>query len=213
VVGIRGLRVGGQEGEERKEHDPRILPDRGAVVTRAVSDALPAAFYDRRADVVAPELLGKIVTRGSVALRITEVEAYRQDDSACHAYRGRTARNAPLWGPPGRAYVYLCYGLHHLLNFVCEAEGTAAAVLVRGGEVVGGHALVRRRRGGRLDCDGPGKVGQALGLDVRFTGASLDGALRVVEGEPVAEWTCTPRIGIDYALECHRALPWRFVRA
>ena len=180
-------------------------------MTRAVSPALPAAFYARRADVVAPDLLGKVVRRGSVALRITEVEAYRQDDSACHAFRGLTARNEPLWGPPGRAYVYLCYGLHHMLNFVCEPEGAAAAVLVRGGEVVDGAAIVRRRRLGRLDCDGPGKVAQALGLDRSFSGAPLDGELRVTNGEPVAEWSCTPRIGIDYALDADRARLWRFV--
>jgi DNA-3-methyladenine glycosylase len=180
-------------------------------VTRATAPALPTAFYARRADVVAPDLLGKVVRRGSVALRITEVEAYRQDDSACHAFRGRTARNAPLWGPPGRAYVYLCYGLHHMLNFVCEPEGSAAAVLVRGGVVVDGAVLVRRRRGGRLDCDGPGKVAQALGLDRSWSGAPLDGELRVANGEPVAEWSCTPRIGIDYALDADRARLWRFV--
>jgi DNA-3-methyladenine glycosylase len=178
---------------------------------RAVSPALPAAFYARRADVVAPDLLGKLVRRGSVALRITEVEAYRQDDSACHAFRGQTARNAPLWGPPGRAYVYLCYGLHHMLNFVCEPEGSAAAVLVRGAEVVHGEAIVRRRRGGRIDCDGPGKVAQALGLDRTFSGVGLDGDLMVTEGAPVADWSCTPRIGIDYALEPDRSRLWRFV--
>jgi DNA-3-methyladenine glycosylase len=180
-------------------------------VTRAVSPALPAAFYARRADVVAPDLLGKLVRRGGVTLRITEVEAYRQDDSACHAFRGRTPRNAPLWGPPGRAYVYLCYGLHHMLNFVCEPEGAAAAVLVRGGEVVEGASIVRRRRGGRLDCAGPGKVAQALGIDRSLSGVALDGALRVTDGEPVAEWSCTPRIGIDYALEEDRERLWRFV--
>lgn len=180
-------------------------------MTRAVPPPIPAAFYARRADLVAPDLLGRIVRRGGVALRITEVEAYRQNDSACHAFRGPTPRNAPLWGPPGRAYVYLCYGLHHMLNFVCEPEGAAAAVLVRGGEVVEGAGIVRRRRGGRLDCDGPGKVAQALGLDRSFSGARLDGELRVTEGEPVATWSSTPRIGIDYASLEDRSRPWRFV--
>ncbi len=180
-------------------------------MTRAVSPALPAAFYARRADLVAPDLLGKLVHRGGVTLRITEVEAYRQDDSACHAFRGRTARNAPLWGPPGRAYVYLCYGIHQMLNFVCEPEGIAAAVLVRGGEIARGEAIVRRRRGGRLDCDGPGKVAQALAVDRSFSGAPLDGELRVTDGEPVVDWACTPRIGIDYALDEDRERLWRFV--
>jgi DNA-3-methyladenine glycosylase len=160
---------------------------------------------------VARDLVGAVIARGPVRLRITEVEAYRGDDSACHAFRGRTPRNAPLWGPPGHAYVYLCYGLHHLLNFVTEAEGTAGAVLVRGGIVEAGHDVVRARRGGRLDCDGPGKVGQALALDVSWSGAPLGGELRVLAGAPVAAPRATRRIGIDYALPADRERQWRFV--
>ena len=106
-------------------------------------------FYARDADLVAPELLGMLLCREGVVLRITEVEAYRwPGDTACHARHGRTARNDPLWGPPGRAYVYLCYGLHHMLNLVTGCDGEAGAVLVRAAEPVAGLETVRARRHG-----------------------------------------------------------------
>jgi DNA-3-methyladenine glycosylase len=166
---------------------------------------------------VARDLLGKVLC-SAVDGRVTkavivETEAYAGvGDRASHAYGGRrTRRTEPMYAPGGLAYVYLCYGIHHMLNFVCEPEGSAAAVLVRGGEVVEGAAIVRRRRGGRLDCDGPGKVAQALALDRSFSGAPLDGNLRVTEGQPVASWASTPRIGIDYANVEDRVRPWRFV--
>ena len=163
---------------------------------------------------VARALLGRVLVRGPVRLRIVEVEAYRAGDSACHAWKGRTPRNAPMWGPPGHAYVYLCYGLHHLLNLVTEAEGQPGAVLIRGGLVLAGEDLVRQRRGGRLSCIGPGTVGQALGLDRSWSGRVLapgpgDG-LYLVDGSRPARIEAGPRVGIGYALPQDQALPWRF---
>src|SRR5688572_26549600 len=104
-----------------------------------MSRLLPQSFYARDALVVAEELLGQHIHCGGVVLRITEVEAYRHpDDSASHCRMGRTPRNAPMWGPPGHAYVYLCYGIHSMLNFVTDREGEGAAVLIRSCEPVRG---------------------------------------------------------------------------
>ncbi|MCB9779058.1 MAG: DNA-3-methyladenine glycosylase [Alphaproteobacteria bacterium] len=173
-----------------------------------------ADAFARSALDVAPALLGAVIWRGDVALRIVETEAYLAHDTACHAHRGRTARNAPMFGPPGHAYVYLCYGIHHLLNLVTEPDGVAGCVLIRGGEVVAGQDLVRQRRGERLDCIGPGKVGQALALDTSLSGRALggsgDGALRVVSDAAPARVRVGPRVGIDYAAPEHRDAPWRF---
>lgn len=163
---------------------------------------------------VARELLGCTLVRGPVRLRVVETEAYCPGDSACHAWKGRTERNAPMWGPPGHLYVYLCYGLHHLLNLVTEAEGVPAAVLVRAAVVEAGHEAVAARRGGRLDCPGPGTVGQALALDRTWSGRPLrpegpDG-LYLVEGLAPAAIRAGPRVGIGYARPEDQALPWRF---
>lgn len=180
---------------------------------------LPRSFYDRDVVVVARELVGQVIRHGPVALRITETEAYRwPGDTACHARAGRTARNAALWGPPGRAYVYLCYGLHNMLNLVTGGDADASAVLIRACEPVDGLAVVKRRRGG-LDgptlLTGPGKVGAALRLDVSHSGRPLHvkGGLVVEQGEAPRALLVGTRIGIDYALPEHRALPWRFAAA
>ncbi len=154
--------------------------------------------------------------RGPVRLRITETEAYRwPGDTACHARSGRTARNQALWGPPGRAYVYTCYGLHQLLNLVTGRDGHAAAVLVRACEPVAGHEVVAARRGGRTGPDslaGPGKVGQALDLDPSWCGhpVTRPGGLWVAPGVAPANLLVGPRVGIDYATPEDRARPWRF---
>jgi DNA-3-methyladenine glycosylase len=180
---------------------------------------LPLSFFARDVLEVAPALVGRHLRRGSVILRITEVEAYRwPGDTACHARSGRTARNAPLWGPPGRAYVYLCYGLHHMLNVVTGDDGSAQAVLVRACEPVAGLPVIRRRRSGKSGPElltGPGKVGQALGLDTAWSNHPLTrpGGLEVLEGSPAETLAIGPRVGIDYALPKHRALPWRFAEA
>jgi DNA-3-methyladenine glycosylase len=182
-------------------------------------DLLSPSFYARDALEVAPELLGKLLCRGDVMLRISEVEAYCfPDDTANHCRMGRTQRNAAMWGPPGHAYVYLCYGLHHLLNLVTNRDGEGAAVLIRSCELVSGHETVSQRRGGIAGPNaltGPGKVGAALGLTTRETGSYLcdrrdlyvlDAALpeRVLSG---------PRVGIGYASPEHQAVHWRFALA
>ena len=152
-------------------------------------------------------------------LRITEVEAYRwPGDTGCHARHGRTARNDPLWGPPGRAYVYLCYGIHHMLNLVTGRDGEAGAVLVRAAEPVAGLAVLRsRRRGvdGPALLAGPGRLGAALALDLSCNRERLfrRGGLEVRRGTPPAGILGGARVGIDYAEPAHRALPWRFASA
>jgi DNA-3-methyladenine glycosylase len=151
-----------------------------------------------------------------VVLRITETEAYTGDDTACHAHRGRTPRTEPLFGPPAHLYVYLCYGIHHLLNLVTDRDGTVGCVLIRAATVVDGHGLVRSRRRGRLDLKGPGKVGQALGLDVSWSCRPLatthpSPQLAVLEGTPSATFHTAPRVGIDYAAPADRDRPWRFL--
>jgi DNA-3-methyladenine glycosylase len=164
-------------------------------------------------------LLGALIVRGGVTLRISEVEAYRwPGDTACHARHGRTERNAALWGPPGTAYVYLCYGIHHMLNLVTGEDGEAQAVLVRACEPVAGLATIRRRREGARGpalLTGPGKVGAALDLDLSLCGHRLyvRGPLEVREGEPPARILRGPRVGIAYARREHRAAPWRFAAA
>lgn len=165
---------------------------------------LPQAWYTRDVVSVARDLLGRHLRRGRVILRITEVEAYLgPSDSAAHTRMGRTPRNAPMWGPGGHAYVYLCYGLHNMLNIVTgNCEGTA--VLVRSAEPVAGLAVVRKRRGemsGRSLLTGPGKVGQALDLSTAWSGHALfqPGGLELLEGTPAARVITGARIGIEYA--------------
>lgn len=178
---------------------------------------LPKSFYARSALEVAPALLGQELRHGEVRLRITEVEAYTEDDSACHAHKGRTARTEVLFGPPGRAYVYLCYGIHQMLNIVTDPS-QAAAVLVRACEPVAGLPLIRERRGGKegpVLLTGPGKVGQALGVDTSFSGHVLyrRGGVELHAGEPPAAILTGPRVGIDYAAPADRDAPWRFAAA
>jgi DNA-3-methyladenine glycosylase len=177
---------------------------------------LPRTFFERDARAVARDLLGAVLRRDEVWLRITEVEAYCwPDDTASHCRFGRTPRNAPMWGPPGHAYVYVCYGLHAMLNVVTNPEGEGAAVLVRACEPVRGLETVRARRGGKdgpVLLTGPGKVGAALGLDTSFSGHPLfsPGELELHAGERVEDVRVGPRVGIDYASPEHRAAPWRF---
>lgn len=178
------------------------------------------AFFARTSLEVAPDLLGCLLTSrsalGVVTLRITEVEAYAGSaDPASHAYRGRTARNAVMFGPAGHAYIYFIYGMHYAINVVCAQDGVAEAVLVRAGEVVDGFALARaRRKSSRTDEDlgrGPGRLASALGLGRGLDGADLcepGGELTLERGEPVdpALISTGPRTGISVAAD----LPWRF---
>jgi DNA-3-methyladenine glycosylase len=168
---------------------------------------------------VARDLLGRHLRHGEVALRITEVEAYGgQADSASHCRSGRTPRNAPMWEEGGRVYMYFCYGIHHMLNIVTGPAGEGAAVLIRSCEPVAGLDLVRRRRGGRSGpalLTGPGKVAQALDLDLGFTRQPLylPGGLELLEGTPAEGILEGPRVGVDFAREPDRLRPWRFALA
>ena len=175
--------------------------------------ALPVAFFDRPADVVARELLGALVVSRAggilTSARIVETEAYLgYRDPASHGYlHRRNERNAALFGPPGSWYVYLSYGIHWCANLVCEREGTASAVLLRALEPVEGMGAMRERRG-RVDdrdlCSGPGKLCQALGITRALDGRMMPGAEVVVLPPTVAlpvEVSVTPRIGITKAAE------------
>jgi DNA-3-methyladenine glycosylase len=170
-------------------------------------------FFDRSVHEVARELIGCRLAIGPTAGIIVETEAYEASDPACHAYVGRTARNEVLFGPPGHAYVYLSYGIHSLLNFVTEPEGTASAVLIRALEPTEGIDLMRERRGQeRIEtlCSGPGKLAEALGIDLSLNGADLFQPPFELR-EPAGEWATVdvvtgPRIGITKAAE----LPWRY---
>ena len=167
-------------------------------------------FFARSVHEVAPELIGATLLVDGVGGLIVEVEAYHHTDPAAHSFRGRTERNAVMFGPPGHAYVYRSYGIHWCLNFVCEADGSASAVLIRAIEPTEGLARMRRRR--RLDdlrllCAGPGRVGEALGIDRGYNGLALDRPPFLLK--PAAErpeLAAGPRIGITKAVD----LPWRY---
>jgi DNA-3-methyladenine glycosylase len=171
------------------------------------------AFYDRPVLEVARELIGCTVRHAGTAGVIVETEAYHHSEPACHAYVGLTARTATLFGPPGRAYVYFSYGVHSLLNAVCEPEGEGAAVLIRALEPVEGIDLMRDRRGlERVEelCSGPGKLTQALGIGLDLNATSLiDGPIRIelpAAGAAMPAVDVGRRIGITKAAE----LEWRF---
>jgi DNA-3-methyladenine glycosylase len=180
---------------------------------------LPQSFYARECLEVACDLIGKELVHGPVRLRITEVEAYRHGgDTANHCRFGRTVRNAPMWGPPGHAYVYLCYGIHWLLNLVTDDDSRGAAVLIRSAELVSGEEVVKERRRGLSGpalLTGPGKVASALAVDSTFSGQPLfrAGGLELHDGEPVRELLVGPRVGVDYAELEHQSAPWRVAAA
>uniref|UniRef100_J3LHK3 DNA-3-methyladenine glycosylase II n=2 Tax=Oryza brachyantha TaxID=4533 RepID=J3LHK3_ORYBR len=181
--------------------------------------ALPRDFFEVDALDLAPRLLGKLLRRDDVVLRITEVEAYRPNDSACHGRFGITARTAPVFGPGGHAYVYLCYGLHMMLNVVADKEGVGAAVLIRSCAPVSGLGTIQQRRGQQTEkpilLTGPGKVGQALGLSTDWSNHPLytPGGLEVLDGPEPENILVGPRVGIEYASPEHVAAPWRFAVA
>jgi DNA-3-methyladenine glycosylase len=165
---------------------------------------------------VAQDLVGCVVEHADCAGVIVETEAYHDSEPACHAFVGLTQRTATLFGPPGRAYVYRSYGIHALLNAVCEPEGVGAAVLIRALEPIEGIEAMQERRGlsGIRDlCSGPGKLTQALGIELHHNGVDLArGPVRITP-RPAA-WRSVPvavdrRIGITKAVE----LPWRFCAA
>jgi DNA-3-methyladenine glycosylase len=173
-------------------------------------EPLTQSFFDRSVHEVAPELIGATLLVGGIGGVIVELEAYHHTEPAAHSYRGRTPRNAVMFGPAGVAYVYRSYGIHWCLNFVCEGEGSASAVLLRALQPAEGLTTMRRRRGlkdERLLCSGPGRLCEALGVTDAHNGRRLDrppfalfartGAVEVATG---------PRIGISKAVD----LPWRY---
>jgi len=177
----------------------------------AKSKLLGARFFDRNVHHVAPELIGASLFLDGVGGAITEVEAYHHTDPAAHSFVGVTERNAVMFGPPGRAYVYRSYGIHWCLNFVCEPEGSGSGILIRALEPTRGLPLMRRRRGLRdeqLLCSGPGRLGQALGITRgKHNGAPLDKTpFEIYARDITPEIITGPRIGISKAIN----LPWRY---
>jgi DNA-3-methyladenine glycosylase len=172
---------------------------------------LSRGFFARSVHAVAPDLIGASLFVDGVGGIIVEVEAYHHTDPAAHSYRGRTERNAVMFGPPGHAYVYRSYGIHWCLNFVCEAEGSASAVLIRALEPTRGIEAMRALRGvkeARDLCSGPGKVCQALGVTRDHDGLPLDRPpfrLTSPDGAPPL-LAVGPRIGISKAVD----EPWRY---
>ncbi|WP_369212949.1 DNA-3-methyladenine glycosylase [Streptomyces flavofungini] len=179
-------------------------------------------FFDRPVLEVAPDLLGRVLVRdsehGPIELRLTEVEAYAgEDDPGSHAYRGKTARNSVMFGPPGHVYVYFTYGMWHCMNLVCGPEGMASAVLLRAGEVIEGAELARKRRlSARNDKElakGPARLATALDVDRSLDGEDLFGGpgtpFSILTGTPVAADQVSegPRTGVGGEGSVH---PYRF---
>jgi DNA-3-methyladenine glycosylase len=190
----------------------------------AAPDRTPLSrdFFDRPVLDVAQDLLGRTLVRatpdGPIEVRLTEVEAYDgPGDPGSHAYRGRTARNTVMFGPPGHVYVYFTYGMWHCMNFVCGPEGSASGVLLRAGEITEGVELARKRRlSARNDKElakGPARLATALGVDRALDGADAcgleDGPFRVLAGTPAPpdQLRSGPRTGVAGEGGVH---PWRF---
>uniref|UniRef100_A0A0A9HAS3 DNA-3-methyladenine glycosylase II n=1 Tax=Arundo donax TaxID=35708 RepID=A0A0A9HAS3_ARUDO len=219
---LRRRRLAAEEAEAAGASALATQPISASPVTDAlphIGRALPREFFEVDALDLAPLLLGKLLRRDEVVLRITEVEAYRPNDSACHGRFGITARTAPVFGPGGHAYVYLCYGLHMMLNVVADKEGVGAAVLIRSCAPVSGLETIQQRRGQQTEkpvlLSGPGKVGQALGLSTDWSNHPLytPGGLEVLDGPEPENILVGPRVGIEYASPEHVAAPWRFAIA
>jgi DNA-3-methyladenine glycosylase len=176
---------------------------------------LPASFYDRPVLEVAVDLLGAVVSHAGVSVRLSEVEAYDgATDPASHAFRGPTARNEVMFGPPGHAYVYFTYGMHFCVNLVCGGPQQASAVLLRAGEVIAGVDLASNRRPNARPRDlarGPARLTMALGIDRAQNGVDVtapDSVLRLSAGQgPTAgDVRQGPRVGVSQAAD----RPWRF---
>src|ERR1041385_1569270 len=167
-------------------------------------------FFARSVHAVAPDLIGVTFLFNGVGGRIVEVEAYHHTDPAAHSFVGRTERNAVMFGPPGFAYVYRSYGIHWCVNFVCEPDGSASAVLIRAIEPLEGLAKMRRRRGladERLLCSGPGRVCEALGITRAHNALALDAPpFELHRRSGKVEIAVGPRIGLTKAVE----QPWRY---
>ena len=197
------------------------IEDQTAQLRSEGDDVLAPEFLARPSVEVAPDLLGRVLVhdspQGTVAVRLTEVEAYSgAGDPGSHARNGRTPRTAVMFGPPGHLYVYFSYGMHWCVNVVCERDGTAAAVLLRGGEVVTGRVLAQARRpAARKDRDlarGPARLASALGLDRAADGLALGTTVRLLRGTPAppAQVRQGPRVGVSGPGGDGERYPWRF---
>ncbi|RYF31034.1 MAG: DNA-3-methyladenine glycosylase [Comamonadaceae bacterium] len=178
-----------------------------------MTDNLPGIDFDAPSEEVAERLIGVTLLVDGVGGRIVETEAYDRADPASHSFNGPTPRNAVMFGSSGRAYVYRSYGIHWCLNVVCREEGHGAGVLIRALEPTLGLERMRERRGldaPRLLCAGPGRVGQALGIDASFNGKALDAPpfllIAAPEEHPAVIVETGPRIGLTKAVD----VPWRF---
>jgi DNA-3-methyladenine glycosylase len=196
------------------------------VKAMSLPPVLARGFYQRPTEVVAGELLGKLLFRvhdtGTAVVRINDVEAYLGvEDPACHTFGGRrTPRTETMWGPAGRAYVYLVYGLHHCLNVVTVGDGSPEAVLIRGAEIVHGRDAIQTRRGVGVTApsltDGPGKLCQALAITRAEDGLDLcsSGSMLSIRDDgfdtSVMRVRRLPRVGVDYAGDA-AAWPLRYV--
>ena len=174
---------------------------------------MDAEFYDRPVLEVAEDLIGCVVSRGDTSGVIVETEAYHHSEPASHAFVGLTPRTRTLFGPPGRAYMYLSYGIHACLNAVCEPVGVGAAVLIRALEPASGLDEMRARRGvQRIEdlCSGPGKLTQALGIELADNGVDLSKGPVLISERP-GGWE-HPRVSTDVRIGITKAteLPWRF---
>ena len=171
---------------------------------------LKRAFFARSVHEVAPDLIGATLLVDGVGGIIVEVEAYHHTEPAAHSYRGPTPRNLVMFGPPGFAYVYRSYGIHWCVNFVCEKEGSASAVLIRALQPTHGLAAMRRRRklqDERTLCSGPGKLTQALGITHAHNGLPLDAPpIALFSRTEKPEIVAGVRIGLTKAVD----LPWRY---
>jgi DNA-3-methyladenine glycosylase len=187
-----------QGSKSAVDHPPRL------------GKSIKRRFFDRSVHEVAPDLIGTTLLVDGVGGIIVEVEAYHHTDPAAHSFRGPTARNRVMFGPPGFSYVYRSYGIHWCVNFVCEEAGSASAVLIRALQPTHGIPAMRRRRGlhdERALCSGPGKLCEALGITIKHSELPLDQppiALHARTGQP--EIVKGIRIGLTKAVE----LPWRY---
>jgi DNA-3-methyladenine glycosylase len=181
-----------------------------ATVVPRLGKPLKRAFFGRSVHEVAPDLIGATLLVNGVGGIIVELEAYHHTEPAAHSYRGPTPRNLVMFGPPGFAYVYRSYGIHWCINFVCEQEGSASAVLIRALQPTHGLASMRRRRrlhDERSLCSGPGKLTEALGITDKHNGLVLDAAPMALHARiGKVEVATGLRIGITKAVE----LPWRY---
>jgi len=181
-----------------------------AVNAPALGRPLKRAFFGRSVHEVAPDLIGVTLLVNGVGGIIVEVEAYHHTEPAAHSYNGPTPRNQVMFGPPGFVYVYRSYGIHWCMNFVCEKDGSASAVLIRALEPTHGLAAMRRRRGlddDRALCSGPGKLTEALGITHAHNGLALDAPPFALYGRKgKVDVVSGIRIGLTKAVE----LPWRY---